>query len=258
MSVIFLFAGPPDSFLIFNGSLVEFKGLPPTYSEKVKNGTFNGMNLAYMTNGPNHWYFAKIMSNNSYDAVGPSEMFPYLVPDINCYPSPPRAIEHVSFASTGGWFRRYTNGTVRWGANPPMPHSFNEIIGWLRSNYPNGAENLIKFLAFGCGDDYIGILTNGVVIYEDTLPQHIIDKINSRTRDEWTLGIHTTLCQYNRDLYYLHWTRGNKVEFDYNMANTEISQIVQKVIAGAGKNHQSEMMMQMMQYQLAIRRNRWL
>ncbi|KAI0540605.1 hypothetical protein GGR58DRAFT_460282 [Xylaria digitata] len=254
MAAFFAWGNVPNSFVVANGSLMDYENLPPEYEGKFKVNEWNAMQLKAFYTGPNGYHWA-ITPNNNWSARGPQDMLPYLHAqniiigaDGFVHPGRGRAT-FVAFAPGGTcWFIRYSTNTCIWGPEPhTFPSTWRSLMNDLERNHPRKDE-CVDFVAFGLHELLLVRFENGNSLM--LLPENptvrsriskvLIQEVEERLAAGWTLGNRTTLCEYDTNRWFIEWKRGTMAEFRYNMGQGEGSEKelerVMKVLSGVGND----------------------
>lgn len=187
-------------------------------------------------------------------------MLPYLAPSLEYNPAGPRLIAHVAFTATGGWFHRYTNGTVNWSnekrsGTELMGAAFHAAVNQVRLENPERKEHCITFVTFGYANTVLMRFENGNcrLCWEGATtqwdgihpPDHpyldgeMAGEIARRTKDKWILGENTTLCQTDKTKYFLEWYRGSEAQYFYKLGDDQLHERIGGIIRGEGNNHRT-------------------
>jgi hypothetical protein len=124
-------------------------------------------------------------------------------------------VEQLSFSPEGGWFVRYSDGTVRLS----MVGSFHENFHTLASEYmqtrgsPANSRQAsqLKWVFFGADGAVIFLLTNGTIRWLG-ITEDLATNIRTQAGLGWSLGIQTTLCHWDKTYYYMKWTKNYGLE----------------------------------------------
>ncbi|KAI0187054.1 hypothetical protein EV127DRAFT_437240 [Xylaria flabelliformis] len=254
MAAFFAWGNVPNSFVVANGSLLDYENVPPDYEGKFKVNEWNAMQLSAFCTGPNGYHWA-VKPNFDWSARGPPDMMPYLHTqntiigsDGLVHPGRGRAI-FVAFAPGGTcWFIRYNTGQCLWGPDlPAFPSTWKSIVDDLERNHPRKDE-CIEFVAFGQHEMLLLRFENGnslMVLPENPVVRsristELIQEVEGRLAAGWTLGNRTTLCEFDTNRWFIEWKRGTIAEFRFSMGSGERSnqdkERVMKVLSGIGND----------------------
>ncbi|KAI1739179.1 hypothetical protein F4680DRAFT_423082 [Xylaria scruposa] len=254
MAAFFAWGNVPNSFVVANGSLLDYENVPPDYEGKFKVNEWNAMQLSAFYTGPNgfHWV---TMPNLNWSARGPQDMMPYLHtqnnvvgPDGLSRPGRGRAT-FVAFAPDGKcWFIRYSTGQCLWGPDPQtFPSTWRSVVDDLERNHPRKDE-CIEFVAFGPHELLLIRFENGnshMVLPDNPsvrsrISTELVQEIEGRLTAGWTFGNRTTLCSFDTNRWFIEWKRGTIAEFRFSMGSGERSnqdkERVMKVLSGVGND----------------------
>ncbi|KAI1113371.1 hypothetical protein F5Y14DRAFT_418089 [Nemania sp. NC0429] len=254
MTAFFAWGNTPNSFVVGNGSLLDYENLPADYEGKFKVNEWNAMQLQAFYTGPNGYHWA-IKHNNDWSARCPHDMMPYLHtqnmvvgPDGLARPGRGR-VTFVSFVPGGkGWFIRYSTNQCLWGPDVhAFPSTWSTIVNDLERNHPRKDE-AIDFVAFGLHEVLLIRFENGNSLMQ--LPENpavrsrvsteLIQEVEGRLAAGWTVGNRTTLCEFDTNRWFIEWKRGTSAEFRYSMGDGERSrqdmERVMKVLSGVGND----------------------
>ncbi|KAE8448718.1 hypothetical protein EG329_008933 [Mollisiaceae sp. DMI_Dod_QoI] len=215
-----LFGQTTDSWIIGNDKFTMQHGMPDHVKDHVEKGTISAKDIQWCSVGQDGILcIAKWLSTDQWRIEpGQCELFfsqtENLKADLNI-----GGVEHITFASGGGWFVRYKNGTVRLSMEGIFPSVFHEIAspnmqtqGSARSNLQ---ESTISNVFFGA-DDAILIQHNVSTLPSwDTspalrwkgLPANLERNLKELFEDDWVLSKRTNLCPWNKEYYYVEWTK---------------------------------------------------
>ncbi|KAI0103921.1 hypothetical protein GGR51DRAFT_236133 [Nemania sp. FL0031] len=254
MAAFFAWGNVPNSFVVANGSLLDYENLPPEYEGKFKVNEWNAMQLSAFFTGPNGFHLA-IKPNTDWSARGPQDMLPYLqVQNITTGPDGlvregrGRPI-YVAFVPGGiGWFIRYSSKQCLWGPGPQVfPSTWRLAVADLERNHARKDE-CIDFVAFGLYELLLIRFENGnslMLLPDDPalrsrISTSLIKEVEERLKDGWTLGNRTSLCWFDTNRWFIEWKRGTDNIFRYNMGEGEKSirdmERVTKVLSGEGND----------------------
>ncbi|TGJ80977.1 hypothetical protein E0Z10_g7782 [Xylaria hypoxylon] len=254
MAAFFAWGNVPHSFVVANGSLMDYEYLPREYEGKFKVNDWNAMRLKSFYTGPDGYHLA-ITPNNDWSARSPQDMLPYLQaehltisPDGICHPGHGR-VTFVAFGPGGTcWFIRYSTNQTLWGPNvEAFPSTWRSLVDELERTHPRKDE-CIDFVAFGLHELLLVRFENGnslMLLPEDPevrcrISTDLIQEVEERLAAGWTLGNRTTLCKFDTNCWFLEWKRGTSAEFSYNMGSGERSkqdeERVTKVLSGVGND----------------------
>ncbi|KAI1422487.1 hypothetical protein F5Y12DRAFT_717383 [Xylaria sp. FL1777] len=254
MAAFFAWGNVPNSFVVANGSLLDYENLPPDYEGKFKVNEWNAMQLSAFYTGPNGYHWA-IKPNNQWSARVPQDMIPHLHaqnttvgPDGLTHPGRGRAI-FVAFAPGGTcWFIRYNTNQCLWGPGPPaFSSTWRSLVADLEKTHPRKDE-CIEFVAFGLYEVLLVRFENGnsLMLLPDNpalrsrISPELIREVEERLAAGWTFGNRTTLCEFDTNRWFIEWKRGTSAEFRYNMGPGEKSrqdmERVSKVLSGVGND----------------------
>jgi hypothetical protein len=145
-------------------------------------------------------------------------------------------IDHVTFSPSGGWFVRYKNGNVRLSMADSFPASFHRITKphLQMSNASSPQPSSVQYVFFGAGDTILIQLTNGTITWNG-LPESLVKEIHTKVGEGWILSKKSTLCQWNKDYYFIQWTRRSGMEISCSwrvhpsgiLTNTLIREVVE-------------------------------
>ncbi|KAI0467596.1 hypothetical protein F4859DRAFT_494019 [Xylaria cf. heliscus] len=254
MTAFFAWGNVPNSFVVANGSLLDYENLPADYVGKFKVNEWNAMQLSAFYTGPAGYHWA-IKPNNDWSARGPQDMMPYLYtenttvgPDGLSRPGRGRAT-FVTFVPGGKcWFIRYSNNQCLWGPDMnSFPSTWRSIVADLERNHPRKDE-CIDFVAFGLHELLLVRFENGnslMLLPDDPvvrsrISMSLVQEVEERLAAGWTFGNRTTLCEFDTNRWFIEWKRGTTAEFRYNMGAGEKSkqdmERVSKVLSGVGND----------------------
>ncbi|TRX89637.1 hypothetical protein FHL15_009387 [Xylaria flabelliformis] len=254
MAAFFAWGNVPNSFVVANGSLLDYENVPPDYEGKFKVNEWNAMQLNAFYTGPNGYHWA-VKPNLDWSARGPQDMMPYLHTqnttigsDGLAHPGRGRAI-FVAFAPGGTcWFIRYNTRQCLWGPDlPAFPSTWRSIVNDLERNHPRKDE-CIEFVAFGQHELLLLRFENGnslMVLPENPVVRsrisaELIQEVEGRLAAGWTFGNRTTLCEFDTNRWFIEWKRGTIAEFRFSMGSGERSnqdkERVMKVLSGIGND----------------------
>ncbi|KAI1621575.1 hypothetical protein EDD37DRAFT_124182 [Exophiala viscosa] len=252
MVTFFAWGNVPNSFVVGNGSLLEYQNLPPDYEGKFKNNEWNAMQLEAFHTGPKGYHWAMTM-NRAWSARCPNEMVPYLQTQLITVASDGLAragrgrATFVAFAPNGtSWFIRYDSNQCIWGPDPSaFPSTWQSLIHELETGHPRKDE-CIDFVAFGQHDILLVRFENGnshMALPQDPavrsqISQALIDEVSSRLQAGYTLGNRTTLCEFDTNRWFIEWKRGTMAEFRYSMGigQPQDLETVKRVLSGVGSD----------------------
>ncbi|GAW12815.1 hypothetical protein ANO14919_021860 [Xylariales sp. No.14919] len=266
MTAFFAWGNVPNSFVVANGSVLDYENLPPDYEGKFKVNEWNAMTLKSFYTGPNGYHWA-IKPNNDWSARGPQDMMPYLYAQNSAVgpdglPRPGRGRpSFVAFAPGGTcWFIRYSTNQCLWGPGPQaFPSTWRSLVDDLERSHPRKDE-CIEFVAFGQHEVLLVRFENGnsLMLLPDNpalrsrVSTDLVKEVEERLAAGWTLGNRTALCEFDTNRWFIEWKRGTMAEFRYNMGPGEKSkrdmERVSKVLSGEGNDaalvasHQSAQM----------------
>lgn len=170
-------------------------------------------------------------------------MLPWLSTDVLGRGS----VKYVAFApSNNAWFARYSNNDILFGHEmTDFPSTFQDIVTSLCESHPR-EDKAIDFVTFGAHDMIIVRYENGnsqLVLPTDEdvrgkSSQALIDLINKKLEEGWTVGNRTTLCQWDPERYFIEWKRGTTAEFNFNMGAGRQEDLarVKSVLDGVGND----------------------
>ncbi|KIV78263.1 hypothetical protein PV11_09996 [Exophiala sideris] len=242
----------PNSFVVANGSLLEYQNLPADYEGKFKNNEWNAMQLQAFHTGPKGYHWART-PNDAWSARCPNDMVPFLHTQLITVGSDGLAragrgrATFVAFAPNGiGWFIRYDSQQCIYG--DPLssyPSTFQALVRELENTHPRKDE-CIDFVAFGQHDMLLVRFENGnshMALPEDPavrsqISQELIAEVQSRLQAGWTLGNRTTLCEFDTNRWFIEWKRGTMAEFRYSMGigQTQDLETAKRVLSGVGSD----------------------
>jgi len=250
MPAWFAFGDKPDSWVVANQTLLDYKNMPEGYEGKFKMYEWNANTVGWIsTGGPG--FYTVYLSADGYARYGPVDLIPLVKVDLLGRGRP----MHVAFGPGGMWFARFKGvtsaiGTTLWGpatteATPPVySKNWINIIEELRAaeNIPRD-EHAIEFITFGCHDLLILRYENGnAQIYgpddEEELAkcQPVIDLVREKLNDGWTVGNRTTLCQYDPTQYFIEWKKGGQANFAFSVGTEENKNRVLNVLNLVGND----------------------
>jgi hypothetical protein len=157
------------------------------------------------------------------------------------------SVKYVAFApSNDAWFARYTNNQILFGPTlEAMPSTFQDIVKSLADTHQR-KDHALDFVTFGAHEMIIVRYENGnsqlVLPTDETLRaqsnQALVDLVNKKLEEGWTVGNRTTLCQWDPERYFIEWKRGTVAEFNFNMGagRTEDLARVKSVLDGVGND----------------------
>jgi len=66
----------------------------------------------------------------------------------------------------------------------------------------------------------------------------LVDEVNKRLEEGWTLGNRTTLCHCDPERYFIEWKRGTQAEFRFNLGRGREEDLarVKSVLDGVGND----------------------
>ncbi|KAI1272848.1 hypothetical protein F5Y07DRAFT_391692 [Xylaria sp. FL0933] len=283
MAAFFAWGNVPNSFVVANGSLLDYENLPPDYEGKFKVNEWNAMTLKSFYTGPNGYHWA-VKPSNDWAARGPKDMLPWLqaqntIVGANGLVQPGRGrATFVAFAPGGTcWFIRYSTNQCIWGPSPEaFPSTWRSLINELERDHPRKDE-CIEFVAFGQhemllvrfenGNSFMSLPENPTV--RSRISTGLIKEVEERLAAGWTLGNRTTLCEFDTDRWFVEWKRGTMAEFRYSMGPGERSkqdmERVTKVLNLVGNNpalvashQQAQLVAAQGQFAMAVAVNRAL
>ncbi|KAI1125533.1 hypothetical protein F5Y10DRAFT_227294 [Nemania abortiva] len=254
MAAFFAWGNVPNSFIVANGSLLDYENPPPEYEGKFKVDEWNAMQLSAFYTGPNGYHLA-IKPNNDWSARGPQDMLPYLQAQSTVIGSDGLVrlgrgrATFAAFAPDGTcWFIRYSTNQCLWGPDPKdFPSTWRTVIADLEQTHPRKDE-CIDFVAFGLHELLLLRFENGnslMLLPDDPavksrISPSLIKEVEERLAAGWTLGNRTTLCSFDTNRWFIEWKRGTMAEFRYNMGEGEKSakdmERVTKVLQGVGND----------------------
>ncbi|KAI0966226.1 hypothetical protein F4678DRAFT_304393 [Xylaria arbuscula] len=256
MAAFFAWGNVPNSFVVGNGSLLEYENLPPEYEGKFKVNDWNAMQLKNFFTGPSGYHWA-ITPNNQCEEVsswfpwtlrladdktgsarGPQDMLPFLQTqstfigtDRLVHPGRGRAT-FVAFVPGGTcWFIRYSTNQCIWGPSiEAFPSTFRSLVAELESDHPRKDE-CIDFVAFGQHELLLVRFENGNSLMvqpenpavRSRVSAELVREVEERLAAGWTLGNRTTLCEFDTNRWFIEWKRGTMAEFRFNMGGGEKS-----------------------------------
>ncbi|KAI0545782.1 hypothetical protein F4679DRAFT_559807 [Xylaria curta] len=254
MAAFFAWGNVPNSFVVANGSLLDYENVPADYEGKFKVNEWNAMQLSAFYTGPDGYHWA-MTPNLNWSARGPQDMMPYLHTQNTAVGSdglahPGRGrVTFVAFAPDGKcWFIRYSTGQCLWGPGPQtFPSTWRSIVDDLERNHPRKDE-CIEFVAFGPhelllirfenGNSHMALPDNPTV--RSHISRELIQEIEGRLTAGWTFGNRTTLCNFDTNRWFIEWKRGTSAEFRFSMGSGERSnqdkERVMKVLSGVGND----------------------
>ncbi|KAI0405484.1 hypothetical protein F4802DRAFT_561979 [Xylaria palmicola] len=254
MAAFFAWGNVPNSFVVANGSLLDYENLPADYVGKFKMNEWNAMQLRAFYTGPDGYHWAW-KPNNDWMARCPGDMLPHLhaqnvIVGADGYAHPGRGRPvFVAFAPDGEcWFIRYSTNQCLWGpAEHKFPSTWRSLVGDLERSHPRKDE-YIEFVAFGRHELLLVRFENGNSLM--LLPQNqalrscistgLIQEVETRLAAGWTVGNRTALCEFDTNRWFIEWKRGTSAEFSFNMGEGERSkqdtERVMKVLKGVGND----------------------
>lgn len=118
----------------------------------------------------------------------------------------------VAFApSNGTWFARYSNNVCLFGPElGDFPYTFSDIVKSLHETHQR-KDQALGFVTFGVYEIIILSYENGnsqlVLPTDEELRAKsspaLVDEINTRLVEGWTVGDRTTLCQWDPERYFI-------------------------------------------------------
>ncbi|KAI8632728.1 hypothetical protein F5Y19DRAFT_418692 [Xylariaceae sp. FL1651] len=254
MAAFFAWGNVPNSFVVANGSLLDYQNMPSEYEGKFKMNEWNAMQLQGFHTGPSSYHWA-MKTNNDWSARGPQDMMPHLHnqpiiigPDGLARTGHGR-VTFVAFAPDGtSWFIRYNTNQCLWGPEAStFPSTWRSLIADLEQNHPRKDE-CIDFVAFGLHELLLVRFENGnshMVLPEDPavrgqISTELVQEVEERLAAGWTFGNRTTLCGFDTNRWFIEWKRGTTAEFRYSMGGGERSkqdlERVTRVLSGVGSD----------------------
>ncbi|KAI1310669.1 hypothetical protein F5Y03DRAFT_345184 [Xylaria venustula] len=237
MSAFFAWGNVPNSFVVANGSLLDYENLPPEYEGKFKVNDWNAMKLSHFYTGPSGYHWA-ITPNNQWSARGPQDMLPFLQTQ-NTYVGTD-GLAHVgrgratfvAFVPGGTcWFIRYSTNQCIWGPSIDLfPSTYRSLVAELERDHPRKDE-CIDFVAFGQHELLLVRFENGNSLMlqpenpavRSRISAELVREVEERLAAGWTFGNRTTLCEFDTNRWFIEWKRGTMAEFRFNMGGGEKS-----------------------------------
>ena len=107
-------------------------------------------------------------------------------------------------------------------------------------------DECIEFVAFGMHEPLLLLFETGnakPIVSDDVKVQEkysmpLIENINGKLAEGWTVGNRTTLCPYDPGAYFIEWKRGTVATFSFNMGAGRQEDLarVKSVLDGVGNN----------------------
>jgi hypothetical protein len=133
----------------------------------------------------------------------------------NLYGITVQEVDHLSFSTGGGWFVRYTDGTVRLSMVGSFPQNFYNIAEEYMQTSGSAAcsrqQSQMQYVFFGADGAVLVKLINGNLKWAG-LPDELASCIRTKLAEEWSLAKQTTLCQWDKNYYYLKWKKLSGIE----------------------------------------------
>ncbi|KAF7561665.1 hypothetical protein G7046_g2476 [Stylonectria norvegica] len=244
----------PNSFVVGNGSLLDYQNLPLDYEGKFKSYEWNAMQLQAFHTGPSGYHWA-LKPNREWAARCPQDMIPFLYTQLitrrsDGLASPGRGrVTFVSFVPDGiSWFIRYSTNQCIWGPElSSFPSTWQTLVSDLERNHPRKDE-CIDFVAFGPHEILLVRYENGnsqmILPQSPTVRSQIseglISQVSERLEAGWTFGNRTALCDFDTNRWFIEWKRGSSAEFYYSMGigdkEKDDLERVKKVLSGVGSD----------------------
>ncbi|KAL0956956.1 hypothetical protein HGRIS_003057 [Hohenbuehelia grisea] len=251
MAAFFAWGNTPNSFVVGNGSLLDYQNLPEEYAGKFKSYEWNAMTLRAFYTGPQGFHWA-LQPGNAWSAVAPTTLLPFLktqhVVDRPSEGTPRGSCQYVAFTPKGSaWFARYSNKTCLWGPPDALPSTFLNVVADLEAHHPRKDE-CIDFAVFGAHELLLLRFENGnsgMFLPDDPnlrrrISPDLVVEVEDRLKDGWTLGNRTALCHFDSARWFIEWKRGASAEFKYSAgegdAASEDLKRISKVLSGVGNN----------------------
>ncbi|KAI0121097.1 hypothetical protein BJ170DRAFT_145437 [Xylariales sp. AK1849] len=254
MAAFFAWGNVPNSFVVANGSLLDYQNMPPDYEGRFKMNDWNAMQLKAFYTGPNGYHWA-LTHNRAWSARCPQDMTPFLHTQLVTVGPDGLArmgrghATSVAFAPGGtSWFIRYNSNQCLWGPDPStFPRTWRSLIDDLERNHTRKDE-CIDFVAFGLHELLLVRFENGnshMALPEDPavrsqISAELVREVEERLAAGWTLGNRTALCEFDTNRWFIEWIRGTSAVFSYNMGggerNNEDLERVKRVLSGVGSD----------------------
>ncbi|KAF1988629.1 hypothetical protein K402DRAFT_402804 [Aulographum hederae CBS 113979] len=238
MAALFAWGSAPGSFMVANGTLLQWKKMPAEYEGEFKMNRWNALTVYKFFAGGNNYYFKKTTMND-YNFNGPKVMIEHLE---NKFETGQRgAVKFLSFHPDGNsWFIRYDRGNTCYLTD--QPKTFTDMVTELQE-LPRAAD-LIDMCVYGHDDVLLVRFENGnSAIYTPEDPvklnrvsQQLVNICNQRIADGWTFGDRTTLCPWDSRNYFIEWVKGTSAVFTYETNDQEMTNTISSILNGEGND----------------------
>ncbi|KAF4638011.1 hypothetical protein G7Y89_g51 [Cudoniella acicularis] len=185
-----------DSWAIGNDVFTTYRQMPPHLAKAFDEGILKGINIAWGSIGPDGLCFFSLANNRIYRTSNAN-----LLADVSC-----KGVDHLTFSPGGGWFIRYTDGTIRLSMTGTFPSSFHKHFkGSIITQGCSSIQNSnVTNVWFGAGDTILIQYENGALMWEG-LPDELSARIRERYAEGYRISKGTCLSPMSKYYYFLEW-----------------------------------------------------